>query len=100
MPWNTLQSVPEHIDGLLCRDAWELRGIGLLPGLEVDLSGAKRSRKSELSVDALNTVSGVDVLDQDNLVAGSTTLSGYDGRVGEEVLPDLIDRMSALILAQ
>lgn len=38
---------------------------------------------------ALNTVGRVDVLDQGDLVAGSGTLAGGDGGVGEEVLPDL-----------
>lgn len=47
------------------------------------------SSKTELSVDALDTVSRVDVLDKGNLPAGSTTLAGSDGRGSEEVLPDL-----------
>ncbi len=32
---------------------------------------------------------GVDVLDQGDLVAGRGALAGDDGRVGEEVFPDL-----------
>ena len=47
------------------------------------------SSKTELGVDALDTVSRVDVLDKGNLPAGSTTLAGSDGRGSEEVLPDL-----------
>jgi hypothetical protein len=34
-------------------------------------------------------VGRVDVLDQGELVAGSTSLTGDDGGVGEEELPDL-----------
>jgi hypothetical protein len=34
-------------------------------------------------------VSGVDVLDQGELVAGGTSLTGDDGGVGKEELPDL-----------
>ena len=47
------------------------------------------SSKTVLGVDALDTVSRVDVLDKGNLPAGSTTLAGSDGRGSEEVLPDL-----------
>lgn len=42
-----------------------------------------------LVVDALNPVSGVDVFDQGNLEAGSSSLSGGDGRVSQEVFPNL-----------
>lgn len=52
-------------------------------------SSLARSSKTELGVDALDTVSRVDVLDKGNLPAGSTTLAGSDGRGSEEVLPDL-----------
>jgi hypothetical protein len=34
-------------------------------------------------------VGGVDVLDHGQLPAGSASLAGDDGRVGQEVLPDL-----------
>ena len=34
-------------------------------------------------------MSGVDVLDQGELVAGGTSLTGDDGGVGKEELPDL-----------
>ena len=52
-------------------------------------SSLAESSKTELGVDALDTVSRVDVLDKGNLPAGSTTLAGSDGRGSEEVLPDL-----------
>lgn len=45
-------------------------------------------------VNALNTVSRVDVLYQSNLVAGSTTRAGDDGGVGQEEFPDLGDTVS------
>lgn len=47
------------------------------------------SGETVLRVDALNTVSGVDVLDEGELPAGSTTLARGDGGGGEEVFPDL-----------
>lgn len=60
----------------------ELGLVGLLGLLE-------SSSKGELSWDTLNTVSGVDVLDQGDLVAGGSTLTGDDGGVSKEELPDL-----------
>jgi hypothetical protein len=42
-----------------------------------------------LSVDAVGTVSGVDVLDHGDLVASSGTLARDNGRVSKEVFPDL-----------
>lgn len=47
--------------------------------------------QAELRADALDTVRRVDVLDQGDLPAGGAALAGGDGRVGEEVLPDLED---------
>lgn len=38
---------------------------------------------------AFDAVRGVDVFDEGDLVAGRGALAGDDGRVGEEVLPDL-----------
>jgi hypothetical protein len=52
-----------------------------------------------LAVDTLDTVGRVDVLDQCELVAGGTTLSGGDGAVGEEILPDLNKQVSRLDLS-
>jgi hypothetical protein len=62
------------------------------------LARFKSTLQTELAVDALDTVGGVDVLDQCQLVAGGTTLSGGDGAVGEEVLPDLYNDVSRLQL--
>ena len=45
--------------------------------------------QAKLRRDALDAVSGVDVLDQCDLVAGSGTLARDDGRIGEEVFPYL-----------
>lgn len=42
-----------------------------------------------LAVDALNTVSGVDVLDKGDLPASSGSLAGGNSGVSEEELPDL-----------
>lgn len=42
-----------------------------------------------LSVNALNAVGRVDVLDQGKLPAGGTALAGSDGGGSQEVLPDL-----------
>lgn len=47
--------------------------------------------KAVLSVDTLDTVGGVDVLDKSELPAGGTTLTGGDGRRSKEVFPDLTD---------
>jgi hypothetical protein len=53
------------------------------------LAGIEGTLQAKLVVNTLNTVGGVDVLDQSDLVASSTTLARGDGAVGEEVLPDL-----------
>lgn len=45
--------------------------------------------KAELGLDAFNTVSRVDVLDEGELPAGGTTLAGSDGGGGQEVFPNL-----------
>lgn len=55
------------------------------------------SGKAVLGVDTLNTVGGVDVLDEGNLPAGSTTLAGSDGGGSQEVLPDL-NKISFMII--
>jgi hypothetical protein len=44
----------------------------------------------ELSGNSFNTVGGVDVLDQGDLVASRCALPGGDGRVGKEIFPDLL----------
>lgn len=45
--------------------------------------------KGVLSGDALDTVGGIDVLDECDLPAGSGSLTRDDGRVREEIFPDL-----------
>lgn len=45
--------------------------------------------QTKLRINALNTVSRVDVLDHGDLVACCCTLPRSDGRVGKEVFPDL-----------
>lgn len=47
------------------------------------------SSEAVLRVDALDTVGGVDVLNEGELPASGTALAGGNGRVGKEVLPDL-----------
>lgn len=51
--------------------------------------GLASSGETELSGNTLDTVSRIDVLDQSELPAGSTTLAGSDGGGSQEVLPDL-----------
>lgn len=50
----------------------------------------KGARKAELGGDALDAVVGVEVLDENHLVASCGTLAGDDGGVGEEEFPDLV----------
>jgi len=58
--------------------------------------GLAGSGKTVLRVDTLNTVGGVDVLDESDLPAGSTTLAGSDSGGSKEVLPDL-DNVSIMM---
>lgn len=51
--------------------------------------GLAGTGKTELGVDAINTVGRVDVLDQSKLPAGSTTLARSDGGGSQEVFPNL-----------
>lgn len=51
--------------------------------------GLAGSGEAVLRVDTLNTVGGVDVLDEGDLPAGSTTLAGSDGGGSQEVFPNL-----------
>jgi hypothetical protein len=53
------------------------------------LCSLESTGKTELGVDTIGTVSGVDVLDHGDLVASSGTLTRDNGRVGKEVFPDL-----------
>lgn len=59
---------------------------GAVGALDGSLTG---TGKTELGLDALNTVGGIDILDEGELPAGGTTLAGGDGRRSKEVLPDL-----------
>jgi hypothetical protein len=52
-------------------------------------SGFSGAGETVLAVDALDTMGRVDVFDKGDLPAGSTTLAGGDGGIGEEVFPDL-----------
>ena len=45
--------------------------------------------ETELARDSFNTVGRVDVLDQSNLPAGSSTLTRRDNSGGQEIFPDL-----------
>ena len=62
------------------------RDAAVANGVNRGLAG---SSEAILRVDTLNTVGGVDVLDEGDLPAGSTTLAGSDGGSSKEVLPDL-----------
>jgi hypothetical protein len=53
------------------------------------LCSLESARETELGVDAIGTVSGVDVLDHGDLVASSGTLARDNSRVSEEIFPDL-----------
>ena len=74
-PFRTIDLHSRLVDGEFAL----LRGLG----------SSQRTREVELVVDALDTVSRVDVLDQSDLEASGGALAGDDGRVREEVLPDL-----------
>jgi hypothetical protein len=66
-------------------------GEGAVGTLDGGLAG---SGETELGLDAINTVGGVDVLDEGELPAGGTTLAGGDGGGSKEVLPDLWNEIS------
>lgn len=70
-----------------------LRGLAHVvlssPGLQVSSAALKSVGQGKLGRDTLNSVSRVDVLDEGNLEAGGTALSGDDGGVSQEVFPDL-----------
>ena len=55
---------------------------------QLRLGRVQSTGEGVLSGDTLNTMEGVQVLVEDDLVAGGTTLAGGDGRVRKEVLPD------------
>lgn len=59
-----------------------------------ELAGRESTGQTELGLDALHSVGGVDVLDQDDLVAGGSALAGSNGGVGKEEFPDLSQLIS------
>ena len=80
---------------MLVASSLDVDGEALLASGFASIEG---TLKAELAVDTLNTVRGVDVLDQSDLVASGATLARGDGAVGEEVFPDLCIHVSWLIL--
>lgn len=72
----------------------ELVGVLLDPGRHVHLGlgSLESAGQAVLAGDTLNTVGGVDVLDQRDLEASRATLARGDGGGGQEVLPDLFVR--------
>jgi hypothetical protein len=58
-------------------------------GLDINFASVESTCESELSWDAFDTVGRVDVLDEDNLVAGCRPLTRDNGRVGKKEFPDL-----------
>lgn len=66
-------------------------GEGAVGVLDGSFTGTS---ETELGLDAINTVGGVDVLDEGELPAGGTTLAGRDGGRSKEVLPDLWNEIS------
>lgn len=63
--------------------------MGLGKGTSAVNGALASSSKTVLSGDAVNTVSGVDVLHKGKLPAGGTTLAGSDSGGSKEVFPDL-----------
>lgn len=57
--------------------------------LASSLASGQGTGKSELGADSVDTVGGVQVLDDDHLVAGGHSLAGGDDGPGEEEFPDL-----------
>jgi len=77
----------------MSRNTGEVGSLGLHPGSQVDLGGNGSlfgTVNGMLRGNTLNTVKRVEVLVQDNLVAGSAALAGNDGGVGKEELPNLM----------
>lgn len=78
-------------DVLMCPSSRLGDGESLLAS---SLGGSLSARKSILVMNALDAVGRVDVLDKGNLEAGGSALARGNGRVSEEVLPDLVKRVS------
>jgi hypothetical protein len=70
------------------RKHWSTRSL-LCFGQLRPASG-ESSGQTELSVDTVNAVNSVEVLDAGNLEASGSSLAGGNRRVGEEVFPDLM----------
>jgi len=56
---------------------------------DIDFAGSQSPRETELTRNALNTMSRVDVLNEADLVASCTSLTRDNSGVGKEVFPDL-----------
>lgn len=57
---------------------------------ELGLTGGKRTRKTELSVNTVDAVDSIEVLDTGDLETRSSSLTRGNRRVGKEVFPDLV----------
>jgi hypothetical protein len=64
-------------------------GVLCLVNFEVDLASSESTGKGELSLDSLDSVNRVDVLDEGKLVASGGALAGDDGGVSKEEFPNL-----------
>ena len=66
------------------------------PGVKVELGPGRleTALESVLGRNTLDTVSGVDVLDQGDLEAGGTALARGNGGVGQEIFPNLSQPVS------
>lgn len=73
-----------------------LDDVGLGEGTSTVNSVLASSGKAVLSVDTLNTVGGVDVLDKGELPASGTTLARGDGGGSKEVLPNAEPALAVL----
>jgi len=60
------------------------------PALHIDFGGRQSPRKPKLPCNAVNTMSRVDVLDQDDLVACRSSLARSNRGVCQEEFPDLV----------
>ena len=63
--------------------------IVVLVGLDTSLTSREGAREVELAGNTVDSVGGVDVLDQGDLVTSCGTLAGSNSCRSKEVLPDL-----------
>ena len=56
----------------------------------------QRTRKTKLRPEAVDTVRGIEVLDNHHLVAGGAALARSNGRPGKKELPDAIPALAVL----